>query len=96
MARSCGIRIAETRQHNVFPANILFVEDYTFKPDKVTLVKKFEERLEPGDLRFSKTSSRRTAIVVDFMSIIRRQPLQNMTVIRHTIKSAWLNVQKSC
>ena len=35
-------------------------------------------------------------MVVNFMSIIRRQHLQNMTVFEDTIKSAWLNVQNSC
>ena len=63
---------------------------------KATLVKKLEERLEPGDLRFSKTSSTSTAMVVDFMSIIKRQPLQNKTVFEDITKSAWLSVQNSC
>ena len=83
-------------QYDLFPTNILFDKDYTFKPDKATLVKKLRERLELGDLRFSKTSNTSTALVVDFMSIIRRQPLQNMTVFEDIIKSAWLSVQNSC
>ena len=58
------------------------------------LDKKLEERLEPRDLRSSKTSSTSTAMVVDFMSIIRRQPLQNMRI--YIIRSAWLSVQNSC
>ena len=91
VAHSRGILIAEILQYDLFPTNILFDEDYTFKLDKATSVKKLEERLEPGDLRFSKASSTSTAMVVDFMSIIRRQPLQNMMV-----KSAWLSVQHSC
>ena len=91
VAHSRGILIAEILQYDLFPTNILFDDDYTFKLDKATSVKKLEERLEPGDLRFSKASSTSTAMVVDFMSIIRRQPLQNMMV-----KSAWLSVQHSC
>ena len=83
---SRGIPIAEFLQYELFPTNILFDEDYTFKPDKATLVKKLEHRLEPGDLRFSKASSTSSAMVVDFMSIIRRQPLQNMTVFEDIIK----------
>ena len=96
VARSRGIPIAEILQYDLFPAYIVFDEDYTFKPDKAISVKKLEERLEPGDLRFSKASSTSTAMVVDFMSIIRRQPLQNMTVFEDIIKSAWLSVQNSC
>ena len=49
-ARSCGIPIAEILQYDLFPTNILFDEDYTFKSDKATLVKKLEERLEPGGI----------------------------------------------
>ena len=86
VACSRGIPIAEILQYDLFPTNILFDEDYIFKPDKATLVKKLEERLEPRDLRSSKASSTSTAMVVDFMSIIRRQPLQNMRI--YIIKSA--------
>ena len=48
--------MAEILQYNLFPTNILFDEDYTFKPDKATLVKKLKERLEdfqkhPGQVR---------------------------------------------
>ena len=70
VAHSHGILIAEILQYDLFPTNILFDEDYTFKLDKATSVKKLEERLEPGDLRFSEASSTSTAMVVDFMSII--------------------------
>ena len=66
MARSRGIPIAEILQYDLSPTNILFHEDYTFKPDKATLVNKLEERLEPGDLRFSKRSSKCMAMVADF------------------------------
>ena len=53
---SRGIPMAEILQYNLFPTNILFDEDYTFKPDKATLVKKLKERLEdfqkhPGQVR---------------------------------------------
>ena len=85
MARSRGIPIAEILQYDISPTNILFHEDYTFKPNKATLVKKLEERTEPGDLRFSKGCSKRTVMVVDFMSIIQRQYLQNMTVFEDII-----------
>ena len=34
-------------------------------------------------------------MVVDFMPIIRRQPLQNMTVFEDIIKLAWLSVPNS-
>ena len=96
VAHNRSIPIAEILQYDLFPTNILFDEDYTFKLDKASLVKKLEERLEPGDLRFSKAFNTSTAMVVDFMSIIQRQPLQNMTVFEDIIKSAWLSVQNSC
>ena len=96
VAHSRGIPIAEILQYDISPTNILFHEDYTFKPNKATLVKKLEERTEPGDLRFSKGCNKRTVMVVDFMSIIQRQYLQNMTVFEDIIKSAWLIVQNSC
>ena len=69
VARNRGIPIAKILQYDLFPTNILFDEDYTFKPDKTTLVKKLEERLEPGDLRFSKASSASTAMVLDFIPL---------------------------
>ena len=68
------IPIAEILQYDLLPTNILYDEDYTFKPNKATLVKKLEDRLEPGDLRFSKASSTSTTMVVEFTSIIRKQP----------------------
>ena len=45
MARGRGIPIAEILQYDLFPKNVLFDKDYTFKPDKATLVKKLDERL---------------------------------------------------
>ena len=96
VAYNRGIPIAEILQYDLFPTNILFDEDYTFKPDKATLVKKLEERLEPEDLRFSKASSTSTVMILDFISIIRRQLLQNMAVFEDIIKSIWLSVQNSC
>ena len=35
-------------------------------------------------------------MVFDFMSIIRRQTLQNMTIFEDIIKLAWLSVKNSC
>ena len=87
VARSLESLIAETLQYNLFPTNISFDEDYTCKPDKAALVKKLEDWLEKGDLRFSKASSANTAMVVDFISIIRRQS-KNMTVFKDIIKLA--------
>ena len=95
MARSLESLIDETLQYNLFPTNISFDEDYTCKPDKAALVKKLEDWLEKGDLRFSKASSGNTAMIVDFMSIIRRQ-YKNMTVFKDIIKLAWPSVQNSC
>ena len=68
-SRSRSILIVQILQYDLFPTNILFDKDYTFKPDKAALVKKFEQKLEPGDLRFSKASSASTAMAVDSMSI---------------------------
>ena len=39
VARSRSIPIAEILRYNLFPTNILFDKDYTFKRDKTTLVK---------------------------------------------------------
>ena len=69
VARNRGIPIAEILQYDLFLTNILFDEDYTFKPNKATLVKKLEERLEPGDLRFSKASSTSMAMVLEFIPL---------------------------
>ena len=44
------IPIAEILQNGLFPTNILFDEDYTFKPDKATLIEKLKEILKSGDL----------------------------------------------
>ena len=44
MACSRSISITEILQYNLFPANTLFDEDYTLKPDKAILVKKFIQR----------------------------------------------------
>ena len=96
VARSRSIPIAEILRYNLFPSNILFDQGYILKLDKATLVKKLEKRPERGYLRFSKASSASTAMAVDFMSIIRRQRLQNMTVFEDIIKSAWLSVYNSC
>ena len=43
MPRSRDIPIAEILQYDLFPTNILFDEDYTFKPYKAALVKKLVE-----------------------------------------------------
>ena len=96
VARGHGILIAKIFQYDPFPTNILFDENYTFKPDKDTLVKMLEERHEPRDIRFSKASSASATMIVEFMPIIQRQTLQNTTVFKDIIKLAWLSVQSSC
>ena len=59
--------------------NKLFEEDLTVKPGKKSdLVEELEKRLTSSDYNFTSESQLRTAVVVDFMSQIRRYPTSKL------------------
>ena len=51
--------------------NKLFEEDLTLKPEKSDLVKELNKLLTSSDYKYTSESQLRTAVVVDFMSLIR-------------------------
>lgn len=69
-----------------------FEEDLTVKPDKTDLVKKLEKRLTSSDYNFTSESHMRTAVVVNFMSFIRRYPTSRLKTFNNLFSLATYSV----
>ena len=62
----------EILQFDLITTSCLFDDDMTSKPHKHTINKELENHLANEDFLFDSTSSLETAIIVDFMSMIRK------------------------
>ena len=71
VAKTRGISTKEIQCFDNLKNNKLFDEDVTVKPEKKSeLVKELEKLLTSFDYNFNSESQLRTAVVVDFMSLI--------------------------
>ena len=78
IARERGMSIEEILSYDHLLENILFVEDLTAKPNTSELVKELEQILEPSDYNFEIQSHYSTAIMLDFMSQVRKYPTKKL------------------
>ena len=78
IARERGISIEEIMSYDHLDENILFVEALTGKPNTSELVKELEQILEPSDYNFEIQSHYSTAIMLDFMSQVRKYPTKKL------------------
>ena len=92
VARATGILNKEILCFDHLIDNKWFEEDLTVKPDKTDLVKELEKRLTSSDYNFTSESHMRTAVVVDFMSFIRRYPTSRLKTFNNLFSLATYSV----
>ena len=96
-ARSRGIQLKEILKYNLTTENCLFDGDYTAKTkQKHVLVHELEKLINHNAPQFHKYSSKPTALLVDFMSVIWRVPLKNVSRIIDTFDLSWNTISSVC
>ena len=73
-------------------SNLLFEEDLTAKRNKSDLVKQLEKQLTALGTSFTAESKLRTAIVVDFMSLIWQYPVSKLKTFDDLFRTATYSV----
>ena len=96
IARVRGITLSYIMEHDLMSTNVLFCEETTRKPEKSVLVHELEKHFDKNDLTFMKTSKLETTLLIDFMSMIRRMPLSEMSVFLDLFQATWKKVKAIC
>ena len=89
IARGRGIILSHILEHD------LIDEDITSKPQKYLLVQELKKQFEATDLSFTKTSNLGTTLI-DFMSMVRRMPISEMSVFNDLFQATWRKVKGTC
>ena len=96
IARVRGITLSHIMEHDLMSTNTLFCEGTTRKPDKSVLVHELEKHFDKSDLTFTKTSKLETTLLIDFMSMVRRMPISEMSVFLDLFQATWKKVKAIC
>ena len=88
-ARSRGIQLKEILKHDLTTENCLFDGDYIAKTKQKHLVHNLEKLIKHNAPQFHKYLSEPTALLVDFLSVIRRVPLKNVSKIIDAFDLSW-------
>ena len=95
IARSRGVTMIEIVHHDIFNFNPLFEGDDTYKPDKHILTKELEKLVLEKPI-FVKSVELHTALVIDFMSLLRRLPIGKMNIFKDLLQAAWKSSNIIC
>ena len=98
IARSRGIPMREILQFDHADDNFLFDGECTSKPEKHKIISELEKYLENEDYNLVKENNQLTAIIVDFMLLIRKVPFTKVKTIGEALESAWkiiMNISKA-
>ena len=74
--------------------NILFEDSGLKKHNKAEILHEIEETLREDDHRIYITNYKNTTIIEDFMSAIRKVPLNKLSCNRDTLENIWNMVTK--
>ena len=74
----------------------MFDSDFTAKPDKYLLVSELEKSLVGTTYEFKKDNFRPTALIVDFMSLIRKMNLLKMRIFNDVFETVWKSIKNVC
>ena len=98
IARSRNIPISDILEYDLMECSYLFEGDYPTKTetDKYVLVSELIQNIENNDMVFNKDSELSTALVIDFMSMIRRKSLASFDKINDLFDSVWKSVISTC
>ena len=95
VARARGFTMKEILSFDHLISNILFDEDLTTKPNKSELVKQLEKKLSSVETTVSSDDKLRKALVVDFMSLIRRHPVSKLKTFQDLFTFATYSILSS-
>ena len=94
--KSRGIPITEILEHDPLGKSPLFENQFTAKPDKHILIKELENAIVPNDYCFSKSSILPAALVIDFMSVVRKLSVSKYSTIKDVFESARMSITSVC
>ena len=94
IARSRGIHMSEVLEYDLISKSYLFDNDYTSKPDKYALVEKLEEKIVTEKVVIPAGDN--NALIVDFMSLMRRIPVSTLTSFLDLFNAAWKHMCNVC
>ena len=77
-------------------SSFLFDGNLTFKPEKHLLVTEIEKYLMEDDYDFSKSSQLKTAMIVDFMSNVRKVNTTQCQIFKDMLAKLWSIIYNSC
>ena len=77
-------------------SSFLFERNLTFKPEKHLLVTEIEKYLMEDDYEFSKNSHLKTALIVDFMSNVRKINTTQCQIFKGILEKLWSIIYNSC
>ena len=98
IARSRGIPMRKISQFDHTDDNFLFDGEGTSKPEKHKIISELEKYSANEDYNLVKENNQLTAIIVDFMSLIRKVPFTKVKTIGEALESAWkiiMNISKA-
>ena len=96
IAKKRGFQLHELLIYDHLEENVLFEKDELRKPNKSILIQTLEASyLEHSEYNFKKDSKLNTAIIVDFMSVIRKIPLQKFKSFQEALEFLWCMILRS-
>ena len=96
IARSRMISMTELLKFDMGIQNSLFDGEFTAKPDKYLLVSELEKSLVGTTYKFKTDNFRPTALIVDFMSLIRKMNLSKMRIFNDVLEAVWNLIKNVC
>ena len=95
IAHSRGIPFDEIlAYHHV--RNPLFDGDQLSEPSKSDMVSEVEKLLQPDDWKFEKCTDEETAIIVDFMSTVRKVDFRKTNTFKDVFQHVWNIIVNTC
>ena len=95
IAKSRFISVPEILQFDLVPS-ALFEGDFTAKPEKQLLITELEKHLLSTEYNFAKTSESKTSLVIDFMSLMRRNRFTNLQTFKESFKVMLKSILSVC
>ena len=96
IARSRGISMRELLQYDHVADSHLFNDYMTSKPQKHTIIAELENHLANHEFHFDAGNTELTAIIVDFMSMVRKVQFTKLNTFSESFERVWMMIQNIC
>ena len=96
IACSRGFTIKNILTFDLGCSSFLFVRNLTFKPEKHLFVTEIEKYLKENDYDFSWSSQLKTALIVDFMSNVRKINATQCQIFKDLLVKLWSIIYNLC